>query len=112
VVHSSPVVELLLAYLAIGGRCLGGWCINILEAIDKVGECGSCWLQLRAIVLKVTGVTTVPTRIGERLAACHKLSVEGALTWLAEARWSRPFWFVEVLPFGREPKGSSPLMLF
>jgi hypothetical protein len=46
------------------------------------------------------------------MAACYRMSAEGTLTWLVETRWSRPCWFVEVLSFGREPEGSSPLVPF
>jgi hypothetical protein len=60
----------------------------------------------------VTGVTTVLTSIGWRLTACYKLSAKRALTWLVETLWGGPCWLVEVLPFGRKPKGTGPLVPF
>jgi hypothetical protein len=41
-------------------------------------------LQVRTIILEVTGVSTVPTSIGWRLAACNILGVEETLTRLVE----------------------------
>jgi hypothetical protein len=52
-----------LALLAVGGGCLGGGCWGILGAIHRVGVSRHGCLQLRTIILVVTGVSAVPTGI-------------------------------------------------
>jgi hypothetical protein len=77
-------MKLGLAWLTIGGGCLGGGCRNIPGAIHRVAVGWYKCLQLRIIILEVTGVSTVPTSIGWRLPACNRLGVEGALTQVVE----------------------------
>jgi hypothetical protein len=71
VIHSCPSLVRGLVLLADGGGRLGGGCRGILGAIHRVGVGGSWWLQLRAVVLEVTGITAVPTCIRRGLVACH-----------------------------------------
>jgi hypothetical protein len=71
VIHSCPSLVRGLVLLADGGGHLGGRCRGILGAIHRVGVGGSWWLQLRTVVLEVTGITAVPTCIRWGLVACH-----------------------------------------
>jgi hypothetical protein len=71
VVYSCPAMILGLVLLAVGGGCLGGGCWGILGAIHRVGVSRSRCLQLGAVILEVTGVSTVPTDISWWLVACN-----------------------------------------
>ena len=63
VIYSCPSLVWSLVLLADGGGCLGGGCRGILGTIHRVGVGGSWWLQLRTVVLEVSGITAVPTSI-------------------------------------------------
>jgi hypothetical protein len=85
VVDSCSALVLGPALLTVGGRCLGGRCQGNLGAIHRVGVGGSGCLQLGAVILEVTGVSTVPTGICRRLVACNRGGLKGALTLLTVA---------------------------
>jgi hypothetical protein len=71
VIHSCPSLVLGLVLRADGGGRLGGGCRGILRAIHRVGVGGSWWLQLRTVVLEMTGISTVPTCIRRGLVTCN-----------------------------------------
>jgi hypothetical protein len=71
VIHSCPSLVLGLVLWADGGGRLGGGCRGILRAIHRVGVGGSWWLQLRTVVLEMTGISTVPTCIRRGLVTCN-----------------------------------------
>jgi hypothetical protein len=71
VIYTCPSLVRSLVLLADGGGRLGGGCRGTLGAIHRVGVGGYWWLQLRTVVLEVTGITAVPTSICRGLVACH-----------------------------------------
>jgi hypothetical protein len=111
-VDSCSALVLSPALLAVGRRCLGGRCRGNLRAIHRVGVGRSGCLQLRAVILEVTGVSAVPIGICWRLVACNEGCLKGALTLLTVARWSGSRWFIEAWSPGWKPKGSSSLVTF
>jgi hypothetical protein len=58
--------------------------LGTLGANHRVGVGRHGCLQLRTIILVVTGVSVVPTGIGWRLVACNGGGLEGTLTLLTE----------------------------